>query len=162
MPKPTDWDVVAANPEFRALMRAKARFIVPGDPLLHRLLLRPADPRRLRAGLHGDARVRPRQHRLPVRALAVFMAWFIACLYVRAAARFDEQDVPSSNTSTSQSSRGATLMSTPLLMFLVFIAITLGITYLGRAPLLAAPAPTSPPGAASPAGRTASPSPAIT
>src|SRR5512140_186636 len=29
MLKPTDWDVVAANPEFKALMRAKRRFIVP-------------------------------------------------------------------------------------------------------------------------------------
>ena len=31
MPEPpeTDWDVVARNPEFRALLAAKARFIIP-------------------------------------------------------------------------------------------------------------------------------------
>jgi uncharacterized membrane protein (DUF485 family) len=78
MPKPedgpeiSDWDVVANNEEFKDLMAAKARFIVPVTlffvvyyfalPVLvgyaPKLMSRPVD--------------RTGEHRLPLRALAIF------------------------------------------------------------------------------------------
>jgi uncharacterized membrane protein (DUF485 family) len=91
MLKPTDWDVVAANPEFRGLMRAKKRFIVPATvafivyyfalPILVGYA-----PRLMATPVIGPINI------AYLFALSqFFVAWLIAFLYVRAAERFDEQ-----------------------------------------------------------------------
>src|SRR5436190_23045200 len=91
MLKPTDWDVVAANPEFRALMRAKKRFIVPATIffVLYYFTLP------ILVGYAPDFMATPVFGPVNIAYLFAlsqfFVAWFIAFLYVRAAARFDEQ-----------------------------------------------------------------------
>lgn len=86
---PTDWDRVAANPEFRELMKAKARFIIPATiffvvyyftlPLL--VGYAPAFMSRPVLGVINIAYL--------FALSQFFMAWTIAWLYVRAAGRFD-------------------------------------------------------------------------
>ena len=89
MLKPTDWDVVAANPEFKALMRAKKRFIVPATiafvvyyfalPILVGYA-----PEFMATRVIGPVNL------AYLFALSqFFFAWLIAFLYVRAANRFD-------------------------------------------------------------------------
>jgi uncharacterized membrane protein (DUF485 family) len=91
MLKPTDWDVVAANPDFRALMRAKKRFIVPATITF--VLYYFALP--VLVGYAPDFMATPVIGPVNIAYLFAlsqfFVAWFIAFLYVRAAARFDEQ-----------------------------------------------------------------------
>jgi len=87
--KISDWDVVANNPEFKDLMAAKARFIVPAA--LFFIVYYFALP-----VLVGYA---PKFMKTPVIgpiniaylfALSqFFMAWLLAWLYMRAASRFD-------------------------------------------------------------------------
>jgi uncharacterized membrane protein (DUF485 family) len=86
---PSDWDRVAANPEFKDLMAAKARFIVPATLffIVYYFTL---------PILVGYA---PRFMSTPVLGVLnlaylfalsqFFMAWTVAWLYMRAAARFD-------------------------------------------------------------------------
>ena len=87
----TDWDIVAANPEFRALLRAKKRFIVPATiafivyyfalPILVGYA-----PAFMSTPLIGPVNI------AYLFALSqFFVAWLIAFLYGRAAARFDQQ-----------------------------------------------------------------------
>jgi uncharacterized membrane protein (DUF485 family) len=87
----TDWDVVAANPEFRALLRAKRRFIVPATiafivyyfalPILVGYA-----PAFMATRVIGPVNI------AYLFALSqFFVAWLIAFLYVRAASRFDRQ-----------------------------------------------------------------------
>jgi uncharacterized membrane protein (DUF485 family) len=85
----SDWDRVAANEEFKDLMAAKARFIVPAT--LFFIVYYFALPI-----LVGYA---PRFMSRPVFGVVnlaylfalsqFFMAWTVAWLYMRAAARFD-------------------------------------------------------------------------
>ena len=86
---PTDWDRVAANDEFKKLLAAKARFIVPA--VLFFVTYYFALPL-----LVGYA---PKFMSKPVGMVNIaylfalsqfFMAWGVAALYMRAAARFDE------------------------------------------------------------------------
>jgi uncharacterized membrane protein (DUF485 family) len=86
---PNDWDRVAANQEFKDLMAAKARFIVPATLffIVYYFTL---------PILVGYA---PRFMSTPVLGVInlaylfalsqFFMAWTVAWLYMRAAARFD-------------------------------------------------------------------------
>jgi len=87
---PSDWDVVANNPEFKALMAAKAKFIVPATvcfivyyfalPVLVGYA-----PRFMSTPVIGPVNL------AYLFALSqFFVAWLIAYLYVRAANRFDE------------------------------------------------------------------------
>ena len=91
MLKPTDWDVVAANPEFKALMRAKKRFIVPATIFFIAYYF--ALP--ISVGYAPDFMATPVFGPVNIAYLFAlsqfFVAWLIAFLYVRAAARFDEQ-----------------------------------------------------------------------
>jgi uncharacterized membrane protein (DUF485 family) len=91
MLKPTDWDVVAANPEFKALMRAKKRFIVPATIFF--VVYYFALP--ILVGYAPDFMATPVFGPVNIAYLFAlsqfFVAWLIAFLYVRAAARFDEQ-----------------------------------------------------------------------
>ena len=91
MLKPNDWDVVAANPEFRDLLRARKRFIIPATiafivyyfalPILVGYA-----PRLMATPIIGPVNL------AYLFALSqFFVAWLIAFLYVRAAARFDAQ-----------------------------------------------------------------------
>jgi uncharacterized membrane protein (DUF485 family) len=91
MLKTTDWDVVAANPEFQALLRAKKRFILPATiafvvyyfalPILVGYA-----PKFMATPVIGPVNI------AYLFALSqFFVAWLIAFLYVRAAARFDAQ-----------------------------------------------------------------------
>jgi uncharacterized membrane protein (DUF485 family) len=88
---PSDWDRVAANQEFKDLMAAKARFIVPATLffIVYYFTL---------PILVGYA---PKFMSTPVLGVLnlaylfalsqFFMAWTVAWLYMRAAARFDAQ-----------------------------------------------------------------------
>ena len=91
METPTDWDVVAANPEFRALMRAKRRFIVPAT--LAFIVYYFALP--ILVGYAPAFMATPVIGPVNIAYLFAlsqfFVAWLIAFLYVRAAARFDAQ-----------------------------------------------------------------------
>ena len=91
MLKPTDWDVVAGNPEFKALMRAKKRFIVPATIFF--IVYYFALP--ILVGYAPEFMSTPVVGPVNIAYLFAlsqfFVAWFIAFLYVRAAARFDEQ-----------------------------------------------------------------------
>ena len=90
MLKPTDWDVVAANPEFRALMRAKKRFIVPATiffivyyfalPILVGYA-----PHFMATPVFGPVNI------AYLFALSqFFMSWIVAFVYVRKAAQWDK------------------------------------------------------------------------
>jgi len=91
MRQPTDWDVVAANPEFKALMRAKKRFIIPATIFFVAYyfalpILVGYAPAFMATPVLGPVNI------AYLFALSqFFVAWFIAYLYVRAAARFDQQ-----------------------------------------------------------------------
>ena len=91
MLKPTDWDIVAANPEFRALMRAKKRFIVPATIFF--IVYYFALP--ILVGYAPDFMATPVFGPVNIAYLFAlsqfFVAWLVAFLYVRAAARFDAQ-----------------------------------------------------------------------
>src|SRR3954468_13694559 len=91
MLKPTDWDVVAANSEFKALMRAKKRFILPATIFFVAYYF--ALP--ILVGYAPDFMATPVLGPVNIAYLFAlsqfFVAWFIAYLYVRAAARFDQQ-----------------------------------------------------------------------
>ena len=91
MPQQTDWDVVAANPEFKALMRAKKRFIIPATLFFVAYyfalpILVGYAPKFMATPVLGPVNI------AYLFALSqFFVAWFIAYLYVRAASRFDQQ-----------------------------------------------------------------------
>ncbi|MBI2822135.1 MAG: DUF485 domain-containing protein [Acidobacteria bacterium] len=85
-----DWERVAATEDFRALLRAKRRFIIPATVffLLYYFAL-PAlvgyAPRLMEKRVIGVVNV------AYLFALSQFlMAWILAALYMRAAGRFDQ------------------------------------------------------------------------
>ena len=86
---PTDWDRVAANEEFKDLMAAKARFIVPATIAF--IVYYFALP--ILVGYAPDFMKTPVFGPVNLAYLFAlsqfFFAWFIAWLYMRAADRFD-------------------------------------------------------------------------
>lgn len=88
-PPITDWDRVAANSEFKDLMAAKARFIVPAT--LFFMVYYFALP--VLVGYAPELMNKPVIGPVNVAylfALSQFaVTWFIAFLYMRAAGRFD-------------------------------------------------------------------------
>jgi uncharacterized membrane protein (DUF485 family) len=88
-PNQTDWDVVAANQEFKDLMAAKARFIVPATVFF--VVYYFALP--ILVGYAPDLMATPVIGPVNIAYLFAlsqfFMAWLVAWLYVRAANRFD-------------------------------------------------------------------------
>jgi uncharacterized membrane protein (DUF485 family) len=91
MPKsPDQWDRAAAHPEFQALMRAKKRFVIPAFVffVLYYFALPVLvgyAPALMATPVFGPVNL------AYLFALSqFFVAWFIAWLYVRRAARFDE------------------------------------------------------------------------
>lgn len=95
MPEPTpptksDWDHIAQNPEFRELLAAKARFIVPATIFF--IIYYFALP--ILVGYHKGFMSTPALGPVNLAYLFAlsqfFMAWIIAALYMRAANRFDK------------------------------------------------------------------------
>jgi uncharacterized membrane protein (DUF485 family) len=86
----SDWDRVAANPEFRDLMAAKARFIVPAT--LFFIVYYFSLP--ISVGYAPEFMSKPVWGPVNIAYLFAlsqfFMAWIIAWLYVRAAGKFDQ------------------------------------------------------------------------
>jgi uncharacterized membrane protein (DUF485 family) len=84
------WEIASAHPEFRALMRAKRRFIVPAFAVF--LIYYFALP--VLVGYAPAFMATPVFGPVNLAYLFAlsqfFVAWFIAWLYVRRAARFDE------------------------------------------------------------------------
>src|SRR6266566_7376384 len=87
---PVDWSLVTQMPEFRAMVRAKLRFIIPAT--LFFVIYYFALP-----VLVGYAPALMSKRVIGVVNIAYlfalsqfFMAWIIAALYLRAAARFDK------------------------------------------------------------------------
>ncbi len=87
---PQEWDRIAAMPEFRALLAAKARFIVPATVffLVYYFTLPVLVgwyPKLMKEPLLGPL------NGAYLFALSQFaMTWIVAILYTRAAAKFDE------------------------------------------------------------------------
>lgn len=91
MPKqPDQWDRAASHPEFQALMRAKKRFIVP--TFVFFVVYYFALP--ILVGYAPTLMATPVIGPVNIAYLFAlsqfFVAWFIAWLYTRRAARFDE------------------------------------------------------------------------
>jgi len=90
MLKPTDWDVVAGNPEFKALMRAKRRFIVPATIFF--IVYYFALP--ISVGYAPDFMATPVIGPVNIAYLFAlsqfFMAWIVAALYVAKAGAWDK------------------------------------------------------------------------
>ena len=88
---PSQWDLVAAMPEFRQLLKAKAAFIVPATiSFVVFYFLLPISvgyfPKFMDKRVLGPVSI------AYLFALSqFFVAWAIAALYVRRAARFDDQ-----------------------------------------------------------------------
>ena len=89
---PVDWSLVTQMPEFRAMVRAKLRFIIPAT--LFFVIYYFALP-----VLVGYAPALMSKRVIGVVNIAYlfalsqfFMAWIIAALYLRAAARFDKME----------------------------------------------------------------------
>jgi len=88
-PDPGDWDIVASNPQFRKLMAAKVRFIVPATVFFIAYyfalpILVGYAPELMATRVIGPVNI------AYLFALSqFFMAWLVAYLYVRAANRFD-------------------------------------------------------------------------
>jgi uncharacterized membrane protein (DUF485 family) len=88
-PQETDWNKVAALPEFRALMKAKARFVVPATIFfIAYYFALPAlvgwAPKLMETKVIGPVNL------AYLFALSqFFMAWTIAILYTRAADKWD-------------------------------------------------------------------------
>src|SRR3974377_1607846 len=86
----SDWDVVANNQEFKDLLQAKARFIVPATICF--IVYYFALP--VLVGYAPEFMSTPVIGPVNVAYLFAlsqfFVAWLIAWLYVRAAGRFDE------------------------------------------------------------------------
>src|SRR5437667_7752130 len=84
-----DWEIVAADPAFRKLIAAKARFIVPATIFF--IVYYFALP--ILVGYAPELMATPVIGPVNVAYLFAlsqfFMAWLIAFLYVRAANRFD-------------------------------------------------------------------------
>lgn len=86
----TDWEAVAATQEFRQLIKAKLRFVVPTTIFFviyyfALLVLVGWAPALMKTKVFGAVNI------AYLFALSqFFMAWIIAALYVRAAARFDQ------------------------------------------------------------------------
>jgi uncharacterized membrane protein (DUF485 family) len=85
-----DWDSVAAMPEFKALLAAKVRFIVPATIFF--VVYYFALPVLVGYAPHFmDQRVLGPLNIAYLFALSqFFMAWILAFMYVRAADRFDD------------------------------------------------------------------------
>ena len=91
-PAVSDWDRIDQMPEFKALMKAKARFIVPACIffIVYYFTL-PAlvgwAPKFMETKVFGPVNI------AYLFALSqFFMAWIIAALYLRAAAKFDKME----------------------------------------------------------------------
>ena len=88
-PDPGDWDIVASNPQFKKLMAAKVRFIVPATVFFIAYYF--ALP--ILVGYAPELMATPVIGPVNIAYLFAlsqfFMAWLIAYLYVRAANRFD-------------------------------------------------------------------------
>ena len=86
---PSDWDKVADDPEFKKLLAAKARFIVPATIFFIAYYF--ALP--ILVGYAPELMATPVIGPVNLAYLFAlsqfFMAWIIAWLYVRAANRFD-------------------------------------------------------------------------
>jgi uncharacterized membrane protein (DUF485 family) len=86
----SDWDIVASNDEFKDLMAAKARFIVPATIFF--VVYYFALP--ILVGYAPEFMAKPVLGPVNIAYLFAlsqfFVAWLIACLYIRAAARFDQ------------------------------------------------------------------------
>ena len=88
---PDQWEIAAAHPEFRALLRAKKRFIVPATVAF--IVYYFALP--VLVGYAPAFMATPVIGPVNIAYLFAlsqfFVAWLIAFLYVRAASRFDAQ-----------------------------------------------------------------------
>lgn len=89
--KPPDWDALAARPDFRQLLREKARFLVPGTIFF--IVYYFALP--VLVGYFPEAMAKPAIGHINwayLFSLSQFaMAWILAILYVRVAAGWDRK-----------------------------------------------------------------------
>ncbi len=124
----SEWDRIADSRQFKDLMATKKTFIVPAFiffvvyyfalPVLVGYA-----PKFMSTKVIGEVNL------AYLFALSqFFVAWIIAALYVRAANNFDRSG-ERHHRGCPERERSQVAMSTSLVMFLVFIAITLGITY---------------------------------
>jgi len=90
--QPVDWSAVTRMPEFRSMLRAKLRFIIPATLIFVTYyfalpVLVGYAPQLMSRKIIGNVNL------AYVFAFSqFFMAWIIAGLYLRAAARFDQME----------------------------------------------------------------------
>ena len=89
-PAPDQWEIASAHPEFKALLRAKKRFIVPAFIIF--VLYYFALPVLVgyAPALMATPVIGPLNLAYLFALSQFFVAWLIAWLYVRKAERFDE------------------------------------------------------------------------
>jgi len=90
MPNPDQWDRAAAHPEFQALMRAKRRFVIPAVLAFVAYYFALPVLVGYAPALMATPVIGPVNLAYLFALSQFFVAWFIAWLYVRRAARFDE------------------------------------------------------------------------
>ncbi len=127
-PGETDWDIVANNDEFKALMAAKVRFVVPMTiffivyyfalPVLVGYA-----PEFMSTPVLGPVNI---AYLFALSAVLYGLGNRLALSTQSRAARPDGPQCPGTFAAAKKRRR---LLSLPLLMFLAFIAITLGITW---------------------------------
>ena len=88
-PDPGDWDIVASNPEFKKLMAAKVRFIVPATIFFVAYYFALPVLVGYAPELMSTPVIGPVNLAYLFALSQFFMAWLVAYLYVRAANRFD-------------------------------------------------------------------------
>jgi uncharacterized membrane protein (DUF485 family) len=92
MPDPrSDWDVVSNHPEFRELMAAKKRFIVPATIFFVAYYFALPILVGYAPGLMATPVIGPVNLAYLFALSQFFVAWLIAWLYVRAADQFDRK-----------------------------------------------------------------------
>ena len=85
----SDWDIVANNEEFKDLMAAKARFIVPATIFFVVYYFALPILVGYAPGFMKTAVIGPVNIAYLFALSQFFMAWIVAWLYMRAASRFD-------------------------------------------------------------------------
>ena len=123
----SQWDRVAAMDEFRSLLKARvsSSYLRRSSSWSTTLLCR---SRSATSRISWTSRVLGPVNLAYLFALSqFFMAWIIAWLYVRAARKFDilSEQI---HEKLESGRGGAVAMNTTLVLFLAFIAVTLGIT----------------------------------
>ncbi len=86
---PRDWDTIAADPEFRALMTARRRFVIPASIFFALFFLALPASLALAPGVMARAAIGPLTLAYAFAFAQFVTSWVLLALYMRAARGFD-------------------------------------------------------------------------